>query len=123
MCSLSRCGDPSWVPHAPVLELFTSNHRSISLVQRVLGITTSAGARRLYDLRLGSWLTRNRVQVVFSEYLQVASAVVDLCRQLRTPIVAHAHGYDVTAQVRQARVDSYLRRLRLMDEIVVGQTI
>jgi len=83
-------------------------------------MTTPANVRKLHDVRLGFWLTKNRIRVVFCEYLQVAATVVDLCRRLKIPVVGHAHGYDVTAHVRHtADADGYIGKLRLMDEIVV----
>lgn len=120
VCTFSTSSSDSWTSSAPVLELFNSSRRSFGIAQEVLRAMSPVGARKLSDARLGLWLIKNRIQVVFCEYLQVAAAVVDLCRRLKIPVVAHAHGYDITAQAREAGwADRYSQKLPLMDEIVV----
>jgi colanic acid/amylovoran biosynthesis glycosyltransferase len=120
VCALAPLAAPAWVPRAPVTELYRSDNAPLQLLRGVLSNVAPDVLTRVDNARLRSWLRRNHIRVVFCEYLQVAISVLDVCRDMRIPVIAHAHGYDVTAQPRQAGwKDLYLQQLPLIDEIVV----
>jgi len=119
VCSLAPCERPSWAPRAPALELHAPRRRAVRALRRLLQ-PSAASVLRLDRARLAIWLIKNDVKVVLCEYLQVAVSIIDVCRALRIPVVAHAHGYDITALPRQPGWrERYARVLPLMDEIVV----
>jgi colanic acid/amylovoran biosynthesis glycosyltransferase len=121
VCCLAAYDNPQWRPAAPVFEPYRSRHRSVQLVRSVLSVIAPSRLTSLDLARIGLWFTRHDVRVVLCEYLQVAVSVADMCRRLRIPVVAHAHGYDIAAQPKANSwwAETYRRELPQLAEIVV----
>jgi colanic acid/amylovoran biosynthesis glycosyltransferase len=121
VCSLAPCETPArWSPASPVFEVYRSRHRSVRLTRHVLQVANPA-RRENFDLaRIGVWLVTNGVKVVLCEYLQMATTVGGVCRRLGIPVIAHAHGYDVSGQPRvEGWASVYAQELPQMAEIIV----
>lgn len=120
VCTLSRFENPAWVPEWPVLRLYQSDARLMEALRRVVGAASREGLRRIDLMRIAFWLASNHIDVVLCEYLQVAVSVADVCRRMGVPVVAHAHGYDVTGLSRDAEWRARYREvLPGIDAVVV----
>ena len=102
VCSLSPVDNPAWAPEWPVLRLYHSDVWPLQALRRVAGAASRESLLRIDLSRIAFWLATNRIDVVLCEYLQVAVSVADVCRRMRIPLVAHAHGYDVAGLSRDA---------------------
>jgi colanic acid/amylovoran biosynthesis glycosyltransferase len=124
VCSLSPHPNPQWRSNAPVMELFCARSATVETLRRLVGAAAPLGLQRLDAMRLSLWLAKNQVKVVFCEYLPVALLAAPVCRRLRIPVVAHAHGYDITAYPRQPGWgERYRRQLPLLDDVVVVSSL
>ena len=120
VCTLGSNRDLPASLDARVTALGRPASRSLEIARRVVGALSHHGLRRLDAARLAVWLATNRIRVVFCEYLQVAIAVAPVCRRLGIPVVAHAHGYDVTAQPKRGDwAATYRKELPQLAEIIV----
>jgi colanic acid/amylovoran biosynthesis glycosyltransferase len=104
VCSFSAQPQPYWTPPAPVFHLKRSRlSRFRARDEDPLLLT------RFEIARLAYWLASTRPRVVLCEYLQVA-----------IPVVAHSHGYDLSAQLRQPGwSELYARVLPSLAAIVI----
>jgi glycosyltransferase involved in cell wall biosynthesis len=120
VCSLGPCDEPKWAPAAAEFKLYESEHGSVEALRRIASAISPRVLNRLDTVRVVAWLVKHRIDVVLCEFLQVAIAFSDVCRRMRIPVVAHAHGFDLSAQTRdRAWERAYREKLPLMNEIVV----
>jgi len=54
-----------------------------------------------YHKELTGFLTQNDVKVILSEYLDYSTTIIDLAKKLGIKLYAHAHGFDVSARLKQ----------------------
>lgn len=116
--SISQCPDPTWRSDAPV----TYVHQTLAgrTARRIASAFGNAGLQRLDFASLASWLRRHQVRVVLCEYLPQAAWAFGVCRALKIPIVAHAHGYDISAlSADPAWAQRYRTMVPYLDDVVV----
>jgi glycosyltransferase involved in cell wall biosynthesis len=69
-----------------------------------------------------SFLTKHKVGVILSEYLDLSLEWVELAQQLNIPFYAHAHGYDISARLREKEwQEKYLQFNKIAGIITINQ--
>lgn len=63
---------------------------------------------------LRRFLTRNRVEAVMAEFGPTATLVMDVCKKMNIPLIAHFHGFDA---YRRRTLETYGRRYPELFEI------
>ena len=120
VCALNPTEKVSWAPEQPLKRLYRSDWRSVEITRRLLSLTSRRALERLDMARFGLSLAKHHIEVVLCEYLPVAVAVLGTCRRMRIPVVAHAHGFDISAVPRSSEwAETYSKSLPLMSDIVV----
>lgn len=79
---------------------------------------TRAGLDNLVEEAVTRWLQEQGVTVMLSEYLDYTLALLPLAQALQLPVVAHAHGYDVSAALRNREFALRYRELNQCRAIV-----
>lgn len=114
-CQIGDRRFSSWCADGPVLVL---DH-----VQRIR-FTQENGweftSKHLASIR--QFLQKHHVQVVLGEYLDVCLPLLEIAVALRVPFWGHAHGYDISMRLRDAKFRIAYRRYRSAAGIIVGCT-
>jgi colanic acid/amylovoran biosynthesis glycosyltransferase len=64
------------------------------LRRAILRRSLSLESRHFEQRALRQFLRRNRVEAVLAEFGTTATVLMDVCRELRIPLIAHFHGFD-----------------------------
>lgn len=67
-------------------------HKIINLIKRTLGLKTAS----FQETQLRKVLKKEKVDLVFAEYLHVGAEVVELCQNLGMPLMAIGLGYEIS---------------------------
>lgn len=64
------------------------------LARAILRRSLNFDAQHFQQRALRSFLRRNRVEAVLAEFGPTATLVMDVCKELNVPLIAHFHGFD-----------------------------
>lgn len=69
---------------------------------------------------LANSLKKNNIDIVLAEYGTCAIEVLDICRYLKIPLIAHFHGYDISVkEIVQRNSDKYKELFKMASSIIV----
>jgi colanic acid/amylovoran biosynthesis glycosyltransferase len=54
-----------------------------------------------YNKELADFLIKNNVKIILAEYLDYSTTIIDLAKKLGIKLYAHAHGFDVSARLKE----------------------
>jgi len=89
--------------HGPLVSPALAGRIRRAVLQRSLKLDS----HHFQEQALQKFLTKNRVEAVLAEFGPTATLVMDACRKLRVPLIAHFHGFDA---YRQRTLETYGRR-------------
>ena len=112
-------GGAPWHTSCPVLTPAAPRsawHRIVRSLEYARGMPPDAG-------RTQRFLSHHRVEAVMGEYLDFALCYLGLSRRIGARFYAHAHGYDVSKLLRDARWRAAYRRLNDADGIITVSAV
>jgi glycosyltransferase involved in cell wall biosynthesis len=105
---------PHWRASCPVFTLTAARsswQRLVHPLDHARGLPPNAG-------RLRRFLTHHGVEAIMGEYLDFSLCYLGVARRIGARFYAHAHGYDVSMQLRQPWWRSAYRRLNDADGVI-----
>jgi len=116
---------------AQIKSLYASDYENVSDEQGPLVRRTLAPRLRRAVLRrslnldhnyfqqqaLEQYLVKNKIDAVLAEFAPTATLIMDACRKLDVPLIAHFHGFDA---YRQRTLETYGRRYHELFEIAAA---
>jgi glycosyltransferase involved in cell wall biosynthesis len=107
-------GTPHWRASGPVFTLTaprSSWRRLVHRLEHARGLPPNARP-------LQRFLALHGVEAIMGEYLDFSLCYLGLARRIGARFYAHAHGYDVSMQLRQPRWQNAYRRLNDADGVI-----
>ena len=89
--------------HGPLVRPALALRLRRALLRRSLNLD----ARYFQQQALERFLRQNRIDAVLAEFGPTATVIMDACRKMDVPLIAHFHGFDA---YRQRTLDAYRKR-------------
>lgn len=110
-----------WAVNGPVLDLGSIQHRVVRRALRTL--TSGLRLRSVLNLDpIRHFLRKHKVRVIMGEYLDESLPWLEVAQELGIRFFGHAHGYDVSEQLRKPKWQAeYLRYNQAAGVITMNQ--
>jgi colanic acid/amylovoran biosynthesis glycosyltransferase len=99
--------------HGPLVKPVLAGRLRRALLRRSLNLDSNY----FQEQALQQFLVRNRIEAVLAEFGPTATLVMNACRKLHVPLIAHFHGFDA---YRQRTLETYGRGYAELFEIAAA---
>ena len=89
--------------HGPLIKLELAGRLTRAILRRSLNLDR----QHFQQAALRRFLLRNKTEAVLAEFGPTATLVMDVCKEIEIPLIAHFHGFDA---YRRGTLESYGRR-------------
>lgn len=110
---------PDWVPEGPILDLARGLSGGRELWWRASRFAVRRAGRRPDAVSVARFLRGRGVEVLLAEYLHTSPRWLPVAHRLGLRFVAHAHGVDASAHLREPAWPATRRALHSADAVIV----